>query len=65
MIQKLSGILTRKCPHEHTLVVRSVGVTRSVCEKCGHLSFSIQASIGHHFNIDEFLEEDLPQAAGI
>jgi hypothetical protein len=33
--------LGRRCRHEHTLVVTSVGVRRSVCERCGHISFQM------------------------
>jgi hypothetical protein len=34
------------CDHEETLVVSSVGVHRTVCEKCGHLSFEISPDLG-------------------
>ncbi|HUF16056.1 MAG TPA: hypothetical protein VMQ46_09195 [Acidimicrobiia bacterium] len=29
------------CEHPHTLVVTSVGVRRTVCESCGHISFKM------------------------
>lgn len=34
-----------KCEHNETIVVRSVGVQRTVCENCGHVSFSIAPTI--------------------
>lgn len=34
----------RRCAHESTLVVTSVGVRRSVCEECGHISFDMEPS---------------------
>lgn len=41
MREMLSRLLGRPCQHEYTLVVRSVGVQRSVCEDCGFVSFSM------------------------
>lgn len=32
-------LLGEPCEHEHKIVVTSVGVQRSVCEACGHISF--------------------------
>ncbi|MGH8916516.1 MAG: hypothetical protein ACRDZM_18620 [Acidimicrobiia bacterium] len=40
MIARLSNLLTAKCAHRHTVVVRSSGMERIVCESCGHVSFS-------------------------
>ena len=37
----LNRFLPTQCGNSETLVVRSVGVERTVCERCGHLSFSI------------------------
>lgn len=37
----LSRWLTRSCPHKRTLVVTSVSVRRTVCEACGHVSFTM------------------------
>ena len=28
------------CAHSRSILVRSTGVERSVCEKCGHISFN-------------------------
>lgn len=28
------------CEHPHVVVVRSAGLERTVCESCGHVSFS-------------------------
>ena len=37
---KLSDVLTSRCRHPETIVVRSSGMERIVCESCGHVSFS-------------------------
>lgn len=37
--RRISG---KPCFHEHTLAVTSVGVRRSVCEECGHVSFEME-----------------------
>ena len=34
-----------KCEHENTLTVSSVGVERTVCEDCGHVSFFIAPAL--------------------
>lgn len=34
-------ILGGECTHDHTLVVSSVGVRRTVCRSCGHMSFTM------------------------
>lgn len=65
MKRLLLQFLGRECAHSHMLVVRSAGVTRSVCESCGHMSFTIQTSVARHFGVDEVAEEHLPQAAGL
>lgn len=33
---------SRECPHERTVTVTSVGIRRSVCEDCGHISFATE-----------------------
>ncbi len=41
-MRKLWNRLTgNKCSHPHTLVATSVGVRRSVCAICGHISFKM------------------------
>ena len=37
--------LGRPCEHKHLLVVTSVGVRRSICEDCGHISFTIREPV--------------------
>lgn len=37
----LSKLLRKTCLHEQTIVVRSTHVERTVCETCGHISFTI------------------------
>ncbi len=39
LAQKRKRLLVGKCDHKDTVVVTSVGVRRSVCETCGHMSF--------------------------
>lgn len=46
MRRKLNRIFRPDCDHEQTLVVSSVGVRRSVCETCGHISFEISPELG-------------------
>ena len=51
------------CEHQHTLIVRSVGVERTVCEGCGNVSFSIAPTLlaSHelvpHHEVDVELEK--------
>ena len=40
-----SRFFGRECQHKHVLVVTSVGVRRSICEDCGHISFTFQEMI--------------------
>jgi hypothetical protein len=37
---KLTDLLTGRCRHQKTIVVRSSGMERIVCEGCGRVSFS-------------------------
>jgi hypothetical protein len=34
------------CQHENTLVISSVGISRTVCESCGHISFEVSRDLG-------------------
>lgn len=34
-----------RCKHPNTIVVRSVGMERVVCESCGHLSFAFAPEV--------------------
>lgn len=36
-----SRLLGRDCDHGHTLVVTAVGVRRTVCRQCRHVSFTM------------------------
>lgn len=65
----MSGIWTRlfgSCEHETNLVVTSVGVTRAVCERCGHISFEIDKTSEFEWSIAESDETTgLPKAVGL
>jgi hypothetical protein len=39
-----------RCEHQRTLVVRSVGVQRTVCEGCGHVSFAMSSDLSSFQN---------------
>lgn len=55
-----------ECSHSETLIIRSVGVQRTVCEECGHLSFSMAPAMA--LVVDgplEDVETELPRAAGL
>lgn len=54
----------RECDHQHVLVVTSVGVRRSICEQCGHISFTFQEMIQTPATAAKAEEQDLPQAEG-
>jgi hypothetical protein len=41
---KLTELFTARCRHEKTIVVRSSGMERIVCESCGHVSFSFDGA---------------------
>ncbi len=51
------------CDHEHTLVISSVGVRRTVCESCGHISFSMTETKARESKSP--VKRDLPKAAGL
>ncbi|HJQ76153.1 MAG TPA: hypothetical protein VJ948_02710 [Acidimicrobiia bacterium] len=51
----------RDCPHEHMLMVTSVGVRRSICETCGHISFQMTQPEARTARG----RADLPKAAGL
>ena len=34
-------VFNSECDHQHTLVVTSAGVRRTVCESCGNVSFKM------------------------
>jgi hypothetical protein len=37
-------LITGRCRHQETIVVRSSGMERIVCESCGHVSFSFDGA---------------------
>ena len=51
------------CDHKHTVVVSSVGVRRTVCESCGHMSFEIKDELGSVWQ--PVRQEELPTASGL
>ena len=57
----------KKCEHQTTLTTRSVGVERTVCEECGHLSFSIAPDLllAHEPTPQNEEKVELPRAAGL
>ena len=44
MRRSVVNLLGRECKHERNVVVRSVGVQRTICQRCGHVAFTM---IGH------------------
>ena len=56
-----------KCEHQTTLTTWSVGVERTVCEECGHLSFSIAPNLVLTDELTTQHEEEveLQRAAGL
>ena len=60
-----SRLFNRQCEHPHVLVVTSVGVRRSICEDCGHISFTIREMIQPTTPLAKTRGgDDLPQAEG-
>lgn len=53
------------CAHKENLVVRSVGVERTVCEKCGHLSFSIAPDFSAGVTSAYVEQPELSQASSL
>lgn len=37
---KRPKLFAKKCTHQSSIVVRSTGMERTVCEDCGHISFA-------------------------
>ena len=44
MRSKLNRLWATNCKHERTIVVRSTGMERIVCESCGHISFAFDGA---------------------
>lgn len=65
MRNMLSRWIGKSCEHQHTLVVRSVGVQRSVCEGCDHVSFTMVPVITTSRTPDTGKKADLPRVAGL
>lgn len=65
MRNMLSRWIGRPCEHQHTMVVRSVGVQRTVCEGCGHVSFTMVPVLTSSRSPRTRGETDLPRAAGL
>ncbi len=41
MVRVFRKLFGSECSHESTIVISSVGVRRTVCEACGHISFTM------------------------
>lgn len=66
MRQILSKLLRKSCEHEHTLIVRSVGVQREVCEGCGFVSFNmIPVNTTTSPSSETLSRTELPRASGL
>jgi hypothetical protein len=59
-----SRLFGRECEHQHVLVVTSVGVRRSICEDCGHISFTFGEMIKAPEPVSDLEGEALPRAGG-
>jgi hypothetical protein len=53
VIAKLTELLTNKCTHRQTVIVRSSGMERIVCESCGHVSFSFDGAGPYPVDADQ------------
>lgn len=60
-----SIMFSKPCLHEHTLVVRSVGVQRRICANCGHVGFSISPTLVGNTEPAGSQTRELPEAAGL
>lgn len=58
-----SRFFGRECDHRSVLVVTSVGVRRSICENCGHLSFEFLEMIETRESVSR-AGGDLPRVEG-
>lgn len=63
--QVWNRLFGRKCEHTHTLVVNSVGVRRTVCENCGHISFKMLESGISRMQSRPTREAELPKVSGL
>jgi hypothetical protein len=48
---------TLRCDHPDPIKVRSGGIERTVCEYCGHVSFSFVADLTDGIDRDQFARE--------
>jgi hypothetical protein len=56
----------KDCEHPHTLVITSVGVRRTVCERCGHMSFDMRDKLSQVTSIPpQQPDPELPKVAGL
>lgn len=54
------------CEHPYTLVISSVGVRRTVCEQCGHISFDMSDNITQVSKVSPAAETaDLQRVSGL
>ena len=54
-----------ECVHPHTVVVNSVGFRRSVCERCGNISFKMIDSSVSKTQQPPSRRSDLPKVSGL
>jgi len=54
-----------RCTHERVLVVRSVGVQRTVCEACGNVSFEMRSNLPGFKTQPPYTSEPLQEVAGL
>lgn len=66
MRQVWNRLFGGECEHSHTLVVNSVGVRRTVCERCGHISFEmVEASQKRMRRRPASRRTELPKVSGL
>jgi hypothetical protein len=53
-LRKASRARTAKCAHIRSVSVTSAGVTRHVCEDCGHVGFNFEKSLDGLVERDRF-----------
>ncbi len=64
-MRKVLSLLRINCSHQRSLEIRSAGVTRSVCETCGHMSFQIETGLSRVSVGNRRARQDLAKVAGL
>lgn len=65
MRQVWNRLFGGECEHLEALVIESVGIRRSVCERCGHVSFVMLDGVIAHDRPEPETHRELPRAAGL